>query len=46
MSAYREETIAAIREQVPAIKKVICGFVRRGRFSVAAVLIHEAIATS
>ncbi len=42
MSAYREEAIAAIREQV-GDAKVICGLSGGVDSSVAAVLIHEAI---
>ncbi len=42
MSAYREQAIAAIREQV-GDKQVICGLSGGVDSSVAAVLIHEAI---
>ncbi|SFD75500.1 GMP synthase (glutamine-hydrolysing) [Sulfitobacter brevis] len=42
MRAYREEAIAAIREQV-GDQKVICGLSGGVDSSVAAVLIHEAI---
>lgn len=42
MSAYREQAIAAIREQV-GDKNVICGLSGGVDSSVAAVLIHEAI---
>ncbi len=42
MKAYREEAIAAIREQV-GDQKVICGLSGGVDSSVAAVLIHEAI---
>ena len=42
MSAYRDEAIAAIREQV-GDQKVICGLSGGVDSSVAAVLIHEAI---
>ncbi len=42
MAAYREEAIAAIREQV-GDKRVICGLSGGVDSSVAALLIHEAI---
>jgi GMP synthase (glutamine-hydrolysing) len=42
MGAYREQAIAAIREQV-GYKRVICGLSGGVDSSVAAVLIHEAI---
>jgi GMP synthase (glutamine-hydrolysing) len=43
MSAFKEQAIARIREQVGAEGKVICGLSGGVDSSVAAVLIHEAI---
>ena len=43
MAAYRDEAIAAIRDQVGAEGRVICGLSGGVDSSVAAVLIHEAI---
>jgi len=43
MAAYRDEKIAAIREQVGPEGRVICGLSGGVDSSVAAVLIHEAI---
>ena len=43
MAAYREQAIAAIREQVGPEGRVICGLSGGVDSSVAAILIHEAI---
>ena len=43
MAAYREQVIAAIREQVGPEGRVICGLSGGVDSSVAAILIHEAI---
>ena len=43
MSAYREQAVAAIREQVGPEGRVICGLSGGVDSSVAAILIHEAI---
>ena len=43
MAAYREQAVAAIREQVGQEGRVICGLSGGVDSSVAAILIHEAI---
>ena len=43
MAAYREQAVAAIREQVGPEGRVICGLSGGVDSSVAAILIHEAI---